>query len=401
MQVHQEVRVQTQDTELINFFFFFFIRVFLYFLFIFIIIKEKKEKINIMSESQKWGCCLNVGNGTEENFMECEKCRLAFHCACMSITAEDFETASSWNCPNCLAQAPRSSKEDCTPLRNVSVNRGCKRQAMSSPSPPAASSDLSDTGDLRATIQDVIKAEFNNMLKRFNESIKLAINRELKPIREEIKDIKESMSFINDQFEEIRKQQEASNKTIKELKAENEIMKSSIGDLNARINYLEQQSRSCNLELQCVPENKQEDLYKIVMQLGKTVNCELKTADILHCTRTAKLNRSSTRHRSIIVQLASPMTRDKLLASAIKFNKTNSQDRLNSCHLGISGPKTQVYIVEHLSPSNKALHAATRIKAKEKGYKYVWIRSGRVFVRKNETAEYIIIKNTESLNKII
>lgn len=350
-----------------------------------------------MSDYQKWGCCLD-GNSNDESFVQCEKCCLAFHCACMSITAKDFEAISNWNCPNCLARAPRTSKDDCTPLRNVSVNRGSKRQALSSPSPPAASSN---TSELRVTIQEVVRAEFNIMLKQFNESIKFAINKELMPIREEMKEIRESMSFFNEKFEEISKQQEVTNKTVNDLQAKNEIMKGSIGNLTARINHLEQQSRSCNLEIQCVPENKQEDLYKIITELGTTVNCELKTTDILHCTRTAKVNPSSTRSRSIIIQLASPMKRDQLLASVIKFNKANNQDRLNSCHLGIPGPKSPVYIVEHLSPSNKALHAAARIRAKEKGYKYVWVRSGRIFVRKNETTEYILIKNTESLNKLI
>lgn len=53
-----------------------------------------------------------------------------------------------------------------------------------------------------------------------------------------------------------------------------------------------------------------------------------------------------------------------------------------------------------LSPTNKSLHAATRLKAKEKGYKHVWIRGGRIYIRKTDDSEYRIIRDMDSLNKI-
>ncbi|CAH2090658.1 unnamed protein product [Euphydryas editha] len=59
-----------------------------------------------------------------------------------------------------------------------------------------------------------------------------------------------------------------------------------------------------------------------------------------------------------------------------------------------------VFIQEHLSPQNKALHAAVRIRAKEKGYKYVWVRSGKIFVRKSEDSGYLFIRNMVDLNKL-
>ena len=59
-----------------------------------------------------------------------------------------------------------------------------------------------------------------------------------------------------------------------------------------------------------------------------------------------------------------------------------------------------IYVMEHLSPSLKSLHAATRIKAKEKGYKYVWIKSGRIYVRKTDSSEHKCVKNIESLNSL-
>lgn len=117
-----------------------------------------------------------------------------------------------------------------------------------------------------------------------------------------------------------------------------------MADLSHRINYLEQQTRSNNLELQCLPENKQENLYTVVKQLGSVVGCVLSDNDILHCTRVAKLQATNTRPRSVVVQLASPRIRDNLLASTIDYNKekkTNTE-KLNSADLGIAGDKKPV-----------------------------------------------------------
>ncbi|CAG9784930.1 unnamed protein product [Diatraea saccharalis] len=160
-------------------------------------------------------------------------------------------------------------------------------------------------------------------------------------------------------------------------------LKDNIKDQGFRLGQVKQQSRQSNIELQCVTEYKSENLLQIIAALGKTVGCVLDNGMILNYTRTAKVNRSSTRRRSIIVQLALVRLRDQLLASTISYNKANPKNKLNSSHLGLNGKPSPVFIAEHLSPTNKALHAAARLTAKEKEYKFVWVRNGKVFLRKN------------------
>jgi hypothetical protein len=57
--------------------------------------------------------------------------------------------------------------------------------------------------------------------------------------------------------------------------------------------------------------------------------------------------------------------------------------------------------VEHLSPECKMLHAETRKVAKAKGFKFVWTRYGKIYVRKDENSDAIHIKDTNSLKKIV
>lgn len=289
------------------------------------------------------------------------------------------------------------------PASNNVTKRPSKRPAVNSPpieNLPEGADDASNTAQIRNIIEDVVQREMSNLLTKLNTSMGTLLNTQLKSIRDEIQDVKESMSFMSSQYEEINKELKASKKSIQELQLRSDKLQPTINDIHFRINQIEQAARSNNIEIQCMPEKKNENLVELVSQLGSIINHKISEQNIIHCTRIAKVNRESSRPRSIVVQFDSTRTRDHILAATISFNKSNPQNKLNSTHFGIPGTKTPIFVSEHLSPANKALHAATRIKANEKGFKYVWVRSGKIFVRKNDTAGYIVIRNMDTLSKL-
>lgn len=350
--------------------------------------------------NSKWGCCMpEIDN--DDGFIMCRKCKKNYHYACMSLdeTLLNSEMRAVWSCPECIRNTPKTTRKDNTPIRNVNFARGSKRQAPTSPPTPGNQTITRD--DVREAVQEVINQNMKDILSKMQESIAKMFDKELKPIKEELFEIKESMNFINNQYEDMKKDNETCKIKILELETENVELNTTINNLNQRVNQMEQQTRQNNIELQCVPENRNENLMTIVSELGKVVNCQLKESDILHCTRTAKQNRDSPRSRSIIVQLASPRLRDQFLAATIKYNKGKPfENKLNSALLGISGRFTPIFVAEHLSPTNKALHAAARKRAKEIGYKFVWIRNGRIFMRKNDETNYVMVKNMDMLKNI-
>lgn len=121
----------------------------------------------------------------------------------------------------------------------------------------------------------------------------------------------------------------------------------------------------------------------------------------MHVTRVAKLDRDTGRPRTVIAKLRSPRHCDILLAAVQGYNKKNQEHKLSSHHLGLGGTKCPVYVAEHLTPANKSLHAEARRKAKESDYKFVWIRNGRIFARKNETSQALLIRSSESVKLIV
>ncbi|XP_063372262.1 uncharacterized protein LOC134660448 [Cydia amplana] len=347
---------------------------------------------------QTLGCCTN--ENLEDDHHDCSSCGLTYHLECLAATGlkNTSNLPYNWKCPACTTNKNnKQAKQDSTPIRTSSATRVNKRPALASPESEAAAGSQ----EIRTIVEQVIQSQFNSMINQLKQSMMDVVSDQLKPLKQSVQEIKNSMEFMNSRFEDIETEQVAAKKAMGDLQVDNTKMKTEIVELNQRINNFEQQVRASNLELQCVPENKQENLISIVCSMASTVGSTLSETNILNCTRIAKLHADSTRPRSIVVQLASPRVRNELLAATVTYNKANPYDKLNSEHLGLPGAKTPVYLVEHLSPANKTLHAATRKKAKEHGYKYVWVRDGRVYARKTDQSEYIYIRNMDSLNKIV
>lgn len=191
------------------------------------------------------------------------------------------------------------------------------------------------------------------------------------------------------------------NVLIEKLRVDNEHLILNVNDLTNRLGQVEQHMRECNVELNGVPEHSSESLSNTVMQLARTVDCPITEDDIQNVTRIAKINKDTNRPRAIVVKLRNVRQRDSLLAAAHKFNKNKkTQEKLNSQHLGIGGTSVPVYISEHLTPANKQLHAATRQRAKELSYKFVWVRDGRIYMRKDEYTPAKFIRGMDSLNNL-
>lgn len=275
-----------------------------------------------------------------------------------------------------------------------------KRQALQSP-PDEAFIPVAEER-VRGIIEEVMQSQLDRLLEKMNLNMKMLLNQELNSMREEIAGYRKSVEFMSEKYDDIIKEKKVIKEEVKALQSKNIEMSTVIKDMTNRINTLEQHARAQNVEIQCVPQTKNENLIDIIKQLGTTIKCETKEENILHCTRVMKANNNNERPKSIVVQFNTPRFRDTFLASVITFNKSKPVgEKLNTTHAGIKGAKSPIFVSEHLSVSNKALHAATRIKAKEKGYKYVWIRGGRIFVRKTDDSDIKVIRDKDSLDLMV
>lgn len=291
------------------------------------------------------------------------------------------------------------------PQQSARATRAAKRQALGSPNPSvtpdAASVGPVTTTQVRDVVQEIIGREMSAFMQQFNNTLRDILNTELKPIKDDVQELTRAVDHMSNQYDDILKEQEIVNVKMKILETENHSLNVAVDDLKKRINQMEQYARSNNAEIQCVPESKNENLLSIIAKLGEVVNCPTAGKNVSHCSRIAKFDSNSGRPRSIVVQFSNPRFRDELLAAVIKFNKPRKGvEKLNVSHLGINESKDPIFVTEHLSPANKDLHAAARQVKKAKNYQYLWVRNGKIFMRKNETSNYILIKDKHTLDKL-
>ncbi|CAG4988280.1 unnamed protein product [Colias eurytheme] len=338
---------------------------------------------------------------------QCYKCSKHFHVGCAFSPPDKFNklnTAAklSWNCDNCNQKKKKKVEGVLKTHTSVNLTTCSNRlldtisEASSTETPPSMEKKSSSMFS-EEMLRNLIREELSTVLQHFVDE---NINKQLNIIKRELEEFKSSLSFINLQYEEIKSDYQTKMNTLHNLTTENETLRETIQNMTSRLNQVEQLSRSSNLEIQCVPEHKNENILTMVTQLSKVVKCPIVENDIHYCARISKINKDSARPRSILVKLNSPRTRDSLLAAVIKYNK-NNKTKLQSSDIGIGGDKdTPIFVIEHLSPENKLLHAAARLRAKELNYRYTWVRGGKIFLRKEPLSECILVKNINTLKAL-
>lgn len=326
----------------------------------------------------------------------CRACHGHYHYQCLGISTDNYLKESknskvNWKCPQCKT---KEKKGDNAPVRS---------QAYHTESPPKDGSMSNVSEELKVYFD----SKFEEVSNKISKDVQSKIARESKETNAKIQSLTEGVQYMTSQVDELKNLLALQSKEITALKEtnlvlrdENSDLKNKVTDMNLRLSQVEQQARECNLEIQCVPEAKNENVIDIVKQISHTVAFNLGENDLLTALRVAKMNNDSSRPRAIIVKLATPHVRDNFLGTIRLYNRAHIQDKLNTAHLGMSGDKRPIYVSEHLSPANKQLHAAARAAAAAKSLQFVWVRNGRVFVRRDINSKPILIKDLDFVKSL-
>lgn len=366
-----------------------------------------------MSPKGKCAGCKSAIN--TKHYLVCSVCTQKYDLLCANVPEKGFSNMSKenrrvWQCPECRCKTPKADNTN-TPVRGRPISAdatdvgagesSCENLGYNNVTLRAHQRERQSQGCVCGTgitldsIRDVIKQEISAI-------VQAKVTDQLKAISDEMSSFYESLSFISGQCDDLKSTVEVNSGIILKLQSDNALLQSTVNELSTRLSLTEQHMRESNLEINGVPEIRSENLVSTVMQLAKTVEYPISEDDILNVTRVAKLVKNNNdKPRSVIVKLRCARQRDAVLAAVIRFNKKNTSDKLSSQHLGLGGARVPIFVSEHLTPDNKALHAATRKKSKEKNYKFCWVRNGRIYVRRDESCQAIYMRNYDSLKLIV
>ncbi|XP_054266878.1 uncharacterized protein LOC128989046 [Macrosteles quadrilineatus] len=159
--------------------------------------------------------------------------------------------------------------------------------------------------------------------------------------------------------------------------------------LEERVEECEQYSRSNCVEIQGIPRTPTEDVLTIVKEVGKAMDMDITDTMVDTCHRLGPRGSGSTQS-GIIVKFVRRIDKEELL------RKRRVKRTLSTRHMGRTDD-LPIYNNESLSPARRRLHTLARTYKKEKNYKFLWVRNGKIFLRKEENAPVKVITSEEDL----
>lgn len=246
--------------------------------------------------------------------------------------------------------------------------------------------------------QDFLKAltEVKEELKKEMKDSRLILERS---IRSDIRELKSEITSLKDELLEIDATMHTLQSECERVKAENvslvsrcSELENTTKELNNRIVDLEQHTRSRNIEIKGIPFRSDEKLIDILTNLGKKLDVNLSCGDYDAYHRVPHIRQEDTSPQNIIVQFRNKQLRDDVLLKS-------KQLRLKCSDIGFP-LTTPIYINEHLCPQIKRLLGATVAKKKEHGWKFVWCKNGKIYVRKSEKSEKRQVRCLDDLAKL-
>ena len=155
------------------------------------------------------------------------------------------------------------------------------------------------------------------------------------------------------------------------------------------MNEIEQYLRVNNLEIVGLPEpNENETETEMIIDAlnnlrGLQDEIKIGDVDIAHPIPSKRRDNK----RVAVIKFISRFTKFDIL-------QAKKQDK------NIKFRNRDLFINEHLSPTNRTLFARASELKREQEYKFLWTKNGVPYMRQNETSEIFAITCDEDLNKL-
>lgn len=180
------------------------------------------------------------------------------------------------------------------------------------------------------------------------------------------------------------------------LSQENGQLKQEVKVLKVMLNQTRQEKLNSNMLIRGLfeAEKKQVDLELITSLCISNVDPLLNANKIQHITRIGK--KMEGKVRPILVEFSHPSVRDNILNKKKILKSMTGADV--SWEYGDLG-KEQVYFDEHLTKENANIFARAR-GLKKMGFKYIWVKRGRILGRLNEGGKIVNFWTNECVSAI-
>lgn len=324
---------------------------------------------------------------TDGRFMKCVDCSKAYHLGkkCSGVSDGTFKGMSAsklekWRCLACRGGLPRSDTE--------------VELSPSQDDPSSFVSQLSSVNqklDLLLSWKDTVGA-----LHELHPKIDalLTLKQTVDSMRVTINEMQTSMNFYSTQYDSLVLTTKSHDKTIKDLQSETSALRSIVAEQTNEIRQLrtnhndsDQTNRLSNLEIHGIPVSSQENIVNTMTNLADQLGVE--GFEPAHVVVAHRLPAKPGTVPPILIRFSTVSQKERWMAC---------RGRLGSIRQDESHPR--IYFNDNLTEANRKLFWLARTRGKEKGYKFVWVRHGKIFAKQNQNSPLLRILNTDALEQL-
>lgn len=295
--------------------------------------------------------------------IKCGKCISSFHYQCVNIEEDQLKElqlgAVVWFCTKC---------------RSSDFNSSIIEDIVQQTSKPSKMYKATEIHDLISSVKSDIISEMNKKFETLIKSIDFCSNK--------ISDFEASIKLVNDKL-----------KLLETYKKENEELKNEVCHLNNKINDMEQYSRLNNLIITNYPENRNENVFDIVTNIGETLGVTINDND-MDAAHRLQSNVNNKNPRNIVVKFVSRRKKEEFLSN---YRRKKHSVTLNP----VAESSKMIYINEHLSQANSLLFKKAREDLRAK-YNFIWTSNCKILVKKdNDASRTHTIRSVSDIEKLL
>lgn len=137
-----------------------------------------------------------------------------------------------------------------------------------------------------------------------------------------------------------------------------------------------------------MPEVHNEVCSEVVSKIATNLGVNVKSTNAFRLP-----SKVADKPRKLLVCLSS-------IEEKLSFIDRVKKQKLTANNIDKNWGKTAIFVNDQMTSTNRDLFFKARKTAKEVGYKFIWFKNNKIFVRRNESSKAIIITDELSISKI-
>lgn len=317
-----------------------------------------------------------------EEGLKCAQCQAQCHYQCFGLSDAEFKKVlpmnkAKWKCVSCKHPKSHNSPK-ITLLHSIQ---------------PEETAPSSMVNIDPANLMCYMDKKFDALAENFT-TLKKSVTDQLAALTQKIGTWESRIQKLEAQVEKTQELSTIIENRDKEIASLN----TGIQSLQEQLNVQEQSHLRNELEIAGIIETENENLHHIIGVLAHKIGLELHPSDVDRVTRVgpkSALNKSNSEPRCVVVRFIRNTKRNDMINAARVRKHITTED------LDIKGTPKKLYFNERLTKANRSLFREARIRAKQAGYRFTWVKNGCIYVRREKEKSPKQIHNIDDVERIL